>query len=437
LFWDGGAARVVQLGELLMILDLHRQGLSVTAIARRTGRDPKTVRKYIERGLEPPVYGPRQVGRPAKLLPFVDYVRERLAAFPDLTATRLLREIRERGFGGAYSPVKRFVAAIRPNEGPKPFEVRFETPPGLQAQVDFARFVVAFEDEPGVSRIIWLFSLVLGHSRHIFARFVLHQDLQTLLRGHMAAFEAIGGVPVEILYDRMKTAVTGQDGEGHIVYNRSLLALAQHYGFLPKACRPYRAKTKGKVERPFRYIREDFFLGRSFRDMDDLNRQLADWLATVANVRLHGTTNRIVADAFAAEQPELQALPAGPFAALIKLERRVSHDGFVAIGGNYYSVPDRTRRLVEVHQLAHEIRILDAGRLVAHHPVMEGRKQYLVDPAHRQGNAARTQRHGFPHRREEEGLTFLRPGEQVASRSLAIYQAIGDRLAAAGAGGRP
>ena len=420
-----------------MILDLHRQGLSVTAIARRTGRDPKTVRKYIESGLEPPVYGPRQVGRPAKLLPFVDYVRERLAAFPDLTATRLLREIRERGFGGAYSPVKRFVAAIRPNEGPKPFEVRFETPPGLQAQVDFARFVVAFEDEPGVNRIIWLFSLVLGHSRHIFARFVLHQDLQTLLRGHMAAFEAIGGVPVEILYDRMKTAVTGQDGEGHIVYNRSLLALAQHYGFLPKACRPYRAKTKGKVERPFRYIREDFFLGRSFRDMDDLNRQLADWLATVANVRLHGTTNRIVADAFAAEQPELQALPAGPFDALIKLERRVSHDGFVAIGGNYYSVPDRTRRLVEVHQLAHEIRILDAGRLVARHPVMEGRKQYLVDPAHRQGNAARTQRHGFPHRREEEGLTFLRPGEQVASRSLAIYQAIGDRLAAAGAGGRP
>ncbi len=144
-----GAARVVQLGELVMILDLHRKGLSVTAIARRTGRDPKTVRKYIERGLELPVYGPRQVGRPGKLLPFVDYVRERLAAFPDLTATRLLREIRERGYAGAYSPVKRFVAAVRPNDGPRPYEVRFETPPGLQAQVDFARFVVAFEEEPG------------------------------------------------------------------------------------------------------------------------------------------------------------------------------------------------------------------------------------------------------------------------------------------------
>ncbi len=298
-----------------MILDLHRQGLSVTAIARRTGRDPKTVRKYIERGLELPVYGPRQIGRHGKLLPFVDYVRDRLAAFPDLTAMRLLREIRERGYAGAYSPVKRFVAAIRPNDGPRPYEVRFETPPGLQAQVDFARFVVAFEEEPGVNRIIWPFSFVLGHSRHIFARFVQHQDLQTLLRCHMEAFGAIGGVPVEILYDRMKTAVTGEDGDGHIVYNRSLLALAQHYGFLLKACRPYRAKTKGKVERPFRYIREDFFLGRSFRDMHDLNAELRGWLDMVANVRLHGTTNRIVAEAFAAEQPELQALPAGPFGA--------------------------------------------------------------------------------------------------------------------------
>jgi transposase len=188
-----GAATVVQLGELMMILELHRQGLTITAIARRTGRDPKTIRKYIERGLELPVYGPRQVGRRNKLAPYLDYLRDRVAAFPDLSAVRLTREVRERGYTGAYTAVKRVVAAIRPNDGPKPFEVRFETPAGHQAQVDFARFVVTFEDEPGVTRIIWLFSLVLGHSRHIIARFVLHQDLQTLVRCHMAAFEAIAG----------------------------------------------------------------------------------------------------------------------------------------------------------------------------------------------------------------------------------------------------
>ena len=421
---------MIQLGELMMILELHRQGLSITAIARRTGRDPKTVRKYIERGLEPPVYGPRHVGRPSKLAPYLDYLRERLEAFPDLSAVRLTREIRERGYKGAYTAVKRFLAAIRPQNQPKPYEVRFETPPGCQAQVDFARFVTTFADEPGITRIVWLFSLVLGHSRYIFAQFVMHQDLQTLLRCHMLAFTAIGGVPLEILYDRMKTAVTGEDADRNIIYNRSLVALAQHYRFLPRACRPYRAKTKGKVERPFSYIRQDFFLGRTFRNLEDLNAQLADWLATVANVRLHGTTQRIVSEAFAAEQTELQSLPTFPFDAMLKLERRVSHDGLVSIGGNYYSVPDRTRRVVEVHQLPDQIRILDAGRLVAVHPILEGRRQYRVDAAHRQGGAAKTSRQFA-----NEAIIVGRIGDYVAPRPLAYYQAIGEHLAATG--GRP
>lgn len=287
--------------------------------------------------------------------------------------------------------------------------------------------MTAFTDQPGIVRIVWLFSLVLGHSRYIFARFVMHQDLQTLLRCHMLAFDAIGGVPIEILYDRMKTAVIGEDDQGHIIYNRSLLALARHYAFQPKACRPYRAKTKGKVERPFSYIRQDFFLARTFRNLDDLNDQLRDWLDTVANVRRHGTTQRIVAEAFAAERQELQALPAFPFDALLKLERRVSHDGLVSIGGNYYSVPDRTRRVVEVHQLPDQLRILDEGRLVAIHPVLEGRRQYRVDPAHRQGGVARS-----PRQVAGEAVAVGRIGDRVAQRSLAYYQAIGDRLAVAG-----
>jgi len=420
---------MVRLGELMMILELHRQGVSVTAIARRTGRDPKTVRKYIERGIEAPVYGPRSVGRPSKLAAYLDFLRERVTAFPDLSAARLTREIRELGYAGAYTAVKRYLAAIRPEHGPKPYEVRFETPPGVQAQVDFARFVVAFADDPATSRIVWLFSLVLGHSRFIFARYVLHQDLQTLLRCHIQAFAALGGVPIEILYDRMKTAVTGEDDGGHIVYNRSLLALAQHYRFQPRACRPYRAKTKGKVERPFSYIRRDFFLGRSFRNLDDLNAQLIGWLDTVANARVHGTTQRVVAEAFAAEQPELQTLPEHRFDAVLKLERRVSHDGFVAIGGNYYSVPDRTRRVVEVQQLPDLIRILDLGTIVAEHPVLEGRKQYRIDRRHRTGGSATRPRTGIV-----AEITIGRIGDHVPLRSLAIYQAIGGQLAT---GGRP
>ena len=418
---------MVQLGELMMILELHRQGLSVTAIARRTGRDPKTVRKYIERGIEAPVYGPRSVGRPSKLAPFMEFLRERVVAFPDLSAARLTREVRELGYAGAYTAVKRFLAAIRPENGPKPYEVRFETPPGLQAQVDFARFVVDFTDDPGTSRVVWLFSLVLGHSRFLFARYVLHQDLQTLLRCHIQAFEAIGGVPIEILYDRMKTAVTGEDDQGHIAYNRSLLALAQHYRFQPRACRPYRAKTKGKVERPFSYIRQDFFLGRSFRNLDDLNAQLIDWLDTVANVRVHGTTQRVVAEAFRGRAA--RAADAAPSIASTPCSSSNGASATMASSRSAATItacpiaPVGSSRSSSFPDL---IRILDLGSVVAEHPVLEGRKQYRIDRSHRTGGSAKRKMN------TTTGITIGRIGDHVPLRPLAIYQAIGAQLANAG-----
>jgi transposase len=408
-----------------MILDLHRQGLTVSAIARRVGIDRKTVRKYIERGLEPPAYGPRQP-RPRRLGAFEAYLHQRVIAYPGLTGSRLLREIREQGYGGGYTAVTDFLREVRPPPV-APFEVRFETPPGEQAQVDFAQFEVVFTDEPGVVRKVWLFSLVLGYSRLIWARFVAHQDLQTVLRCHMAAFTALGGVPREILYDRMKTAVIGEDAEAHIVYNRALIDFAGHYRFHPRACRPYRPKTKGKVERPFRYIREDFFLARSFRNLDDLNVQLAYWLATVANPRVHATTRRVVNEAFAEEN--LQPLPLVPYRAVLRLERRVSHEGMVSVGGNLYSVPDATRkRVVEVHSLADEIRIFEAGRLIAVYPVLEGRHQRRVAPGHRQMPTLRAAG-------ESEAIPIGRAGDVVARRSLDFYEAVARRLAADG--GRP
>lgn len=305
------------------------------------------------------------------------------------------------------------------------FEVRFETPPGAQAQVDFAQFQVVFTDEPTVTRIVWLFSFVLGFSRLIWARFVLHQDMQTVLRCHMAAFAAIGGVPHEILYDRMKTAVIGET-VGSIVYNRALIDFARHYGYQPKACRPYRAKTKGKVERPFRYIREDFFLARSFRNLDDLNAQLRHWLDTVANPRLHATTRRVVNEAFAEEKPDLKTLPLAPFRSVLRLERRVSHEGMVSVGGNLYSVPDATRkRVVEVHTLADEVRIFEDGTLIAAHPVLEGRHQRRVAPGHRK--MVRT-----IDRRRDSPILIARAGDLIATRPLDFYQAVGRRLANAG-----
>jgi transposase len=411
-----------------MILDLHRQGVTVSAIARRVGFDRKTVRRYIARGLEPPVYGPRKP-RTTQLQQFERYLRERLAAFPQLTGRRLHRELRDLGYTGGYTILTEFLRDVRPAARPE-FEVRFETPPGRQAQVDFAHFRTAFTDEPGAERIIWLFSLVLGHSRMLWGSFVLHQDLPTLLRCQAAAFEALGGVPEQVLYDRMRTVFNREDPDsGHIVFNRTLLEFARHYGYLPKACRPYRAKTKGKVERPFRYIREDFFLGRSFRNLEDLNTQFRQWLDPVANVRVHATTRRVVAEHFAEERPKLQPLPAGPFQAVLRLERRISRDGMVSVGGNFYSVPNTAhRRPVEVHSTTDEVRILEEGSVIAVHPVLDGRGQRRIVAGHRTLPApanSQTPRNG--------AASMTRSGEIVALRSLAFYDAVGRRLAAKGA----
>ena len=142
-----------------MIHHLHRQGLSIQAISHRTGLDRKTVRKYLQNGLDPPSYGPRK-RKPSILEPYCDYLQQRLKAYPELTARRLLRELHELGYPGAYTTVKCYVKKIRP-EVEHGYEHRFETPPGEQAQTDFAHFKVVFADEPDQVRVVWLFSMVL------------------------------------------------------------------------------------------------------------------------------------------------------------------------------------------------------------------------------------------------------------------------------------
>ena len=253
----------------------------------------------------------------------------------------------------------------------------------------------------------------------LWGRFVASQNLQSVLRCHIGAFDAMGGAPEEILYDRMKTAVIGEDEAGVITYNPSLVALLNHYGAVPRACRPYRAKTKGKIERPFRYIRQDFFLARTFRNMDDLNAQFDAWRTEVANPRVHATTRRVVDEAFAEEGPSLTPLPAIPYNAVLTVERRVSKDGMISVGGNLYSVPDTTRRrTLEVQHHAAELRIFEDGQLIARHPVLEGKARRRIDPAHRKTPPPRP---------------AVPPAPQGLRRPLDFYDAVARRLAAVGA----
>lgn len=174
-----------------MIHDPGQLGLRISEIARRTGLDRKTVRRRLAGTPGPPTYGPRK-SRPRRIDDYADYLRERVAAHPRLSGRRLHREIAELGYTGGYTAVTDYLRTVRPKEGRR-FELRFETPPGRQAQADFAHFRTEFSDDPGQPRVAWLFSMVPGYSRRLWGRFCLRQDLRTVLRCHLDAFEAFGG----------------------------------------------------------------------------------------------------------------------------------------------------------------------------------------------------------------------------------------------------
>lgn len=203
-----------------MIHELKAKGLSISEIARRLGIDRKTVRTYLPSDRNQLGALQRQ-SRAGKLSPYHGYLCERLREYPQLSTKRLLRDIQQRGYCGGYSILAEYVSSIRP-AAEVDYEIRFETAPGLQAQVDFAHFETEFTNQPGIRCRVLLFAMVLGHSRALWGRFCENQKLQPVLAMHIGAFEAFGGAPKEVLYERMKTAVIGEDANGEVRYNPTL-----------------------------------------------------------------------------------------------------------------------------------------------------------------------------------------------------------------------
>jgi len=283
------------------------QGVSKSALARELGVSRDTIHRWmrtgeLDRDLDAGPLRPRRPPRASKLDPFKPTIVARLETFPDLSAVRLLEEVRAAGYSAGYEPVKLFVRAVRPHAAPEEV-VRFETPPGHQAQVDFAEFKFPWGKR-------YALIVVLGFSRLLWFRFYERQDMRTLFAGLEEAFAFFGGVPRELLFDQMRAVVTRdlRLQSGQLVRNEEFLRFAAHWGFTARACRPYRAKTKGKVERPIRYIRENFVYGRVFLNDADLDEQRSRWLQK-ANGRLHGTTREVPRLRFEREEKHrLQAL---------------------------------------------------------------------------------------------------------------------------------
>ena len=223
----------------------------------------------------------------------------RLKEYPKLTAVRLFKEVRAAGYPGSYNQVKRYVRKVRPRPPEEPV-VRFETAPGRQGQVDFAHFRLPWGER-------YALIVVLGYSRLLWVQFYTRQTMKALMHGLESSFSYFGGVPRELLFDQMKAVVIeyGRYDDGALVENPEFMRYAYHWNFRIRACRPYRAQTKGKVERPIRYLRESFFYGRTFTSDDDLNAQALHWLETEANVRSHATLKERPLDRFECERLEL------------------------------------------------------------------------------------------------------------------------------------
>jgi transposase len=290
---------------------LRRQGWSIRAIARETGLSRVTVRRYLEDPDAAVRYGPREP-RPTKLGPYIQYILGRIeAARPAwIPAAVLLREIKERGYTGGISQLQEYVAPLKGGE-PEPL-VRFETEPGEQMQADFTH--VRRGRYP-----LLAFVATLGYSRVSFVRFTVAEDTATLCACLRESLVYFGGVPAHVLLDNPKTVVIERDfyGEGQHRFNRDLLALAEEFGFRPRLCRPYRAKTKGKVERFNGYLKGSFLvpLAATLKqsglklDLTAANAHIGPWLQNVANARIHGTTGEVPNVRLQLEREKLQPLP--------------------------------------------------------------------------------------------------------------------------------
>jgi transposase len=332
--------RMYQWDTLVLLKHLLEQGLSKTAIAARAGVSRGLIYHLLRSGqLERDLSLPRARRRaavPQALDPYKPIIDSRLATYPELSAVRLFAECRAAGYPGSYTQLRLYVRAVRPTPAPEPL-VRFETAPGQQAQVDFAEVRL-----PWGKRHALL--IVLGYSRLLWVGWYPRQTMQTLMHGLEAAFLQWGGVPREILFDQLKAVVSGDERPqgGRLLENPEFLRFAAHWGFRIRACRPYRAKTKGKVERPIRYLRSNFLYGREFLGDADLQAQSEQWLVDVANARVHRTTGAIPAVRFITEElPALGPRPSGRYQPLI----RVASISLVPASDRGVAVPVERRAL--------------------------------------------------------------------------------------------
>jgi transposase len=403
--------------EWLMIRDLYAQGLSIKAISKKTGFDRKTVRKYLNITSVPE--SKKRAKKDSKLDEYEEYIITKLHEGP-YTASCLYREIQEMGFAGKYTIVKDFVRKVRPEYGVVAV-LRYETKPGVQSQVDWSEFGRVEID--GQTKKLYCFNMILGYSRMRYIEFTLNIDVTTLIKFHQTAFRYFGGCTDEILYDNMKQvvihrALKSPDSTWHSKFED----FYNYCGFVPRLCRPCRPQTKGKIENTIGYVRRDFFLGRDFNSLADLNNQAIEWLKRV-NSSVHGTTHEIPIECHKLE--ELKPIDAVPEYLIIREEtRKISRDCYISYLGNKYSVPYQLAgREATLQILDDKFRVVVGGKQVCEHELLAGSNRVSRNKEHFKGLLGDILKENIAAMNKTQStLKFSEP--EVEIRSLSVYEAL-------------
>ena len=408
------------------ILALHRQGHSMRWIARTLGIDHRTVKKYITQKKQPQYN--KQKRRESILAPFHQLIRDWLEE-NDYRATWIYEKIKDLGYTGGYDTVRYFVRDVKKQKAQLAY-IRFETEPGRQAQMDWADFKVLNPD--GGSFFVYLFVVLLGFSRAMFACFVERCTLQAFMDSHIAAFHYLGGVPQETLYDNMRHVVIINKA-GQRYFNPEIVDFAAHYGFNPQPCPPYSPWVKGKVERPIDYIRERFWRGYQFESIQKANNDMREWLDTVANQRKHGTHKQPVGLRWQQEKAFLGPLPAGDYDTSTKVFRKVYRDCQVSYDANRYILPHQVvGKQIMLKIKNNTIRFYDDDRLLVTYQMPEGKHQLIGNPrfyeALQRDREQQKRKYGRNKGAATRGLVNGSLFPQVMHRPLADY----DRLVQGG-----
>jgi len=361
--------------DFVMIKALAHAGVYQKDIATQLGIHPKTVSRALRRGSAPSLSPPRD----SKLDPFKPQV-DQLLAEGVWNSVVIFRQLQAAGYTGGQTILREYIAPKRALRAGRA-TVRFETPPGQQLQSDWGEIVTSVAGQP--TKVHFIVN-ELSYSRRFHFWCAAHADAEHTYEGLIRAFEYFGGVPQQVLVDNQKAAVLVHRGE-QLQFNPRFLDLAAHYGFAVRACRPYRARTKGKDERMVGYVKHHFFVRyRSFDSWAHLNQCAERWLREEADQRLQTTVQEVVAVRFAREAPHLHPLAVGRYDTSYLAHRHVTWDSYIHVRGNRYSVPAQLVGQVVLIRLSldGDLRVVADDQVVATHQLQGADSGWVTVPEH-------------------------------------------------------